>query len=153
MLIYLGADHKGFDLKERIKNALKEWGYSEVYDVGGAELKDDDDYPDVAALVAREVSKDPENTRGMLACGSGAGVDIVANKFRGVRSVLAISADQVFDARRDDNVNVLSLSADAVDSEGAQAIVRVFLNTPFAREERFVRRLEKISKIEDELSQ
>lgn len=148
MVIYLGADHRGFELKEAVKQSLRDEGY-EVVDMGNAEKVEGDDYVDFAKLVAEKVSRDPLKARGILFCGSGAGVDITANKFRHVRSVLGFSADQVFDARRDDDVNILSLAADYLSEADAKNIVRVFMRTPFAGEERHRRRLEKISDIEN----
>ena len=118
-------------------------------DLGAETKNENDDYPDFAKLVAKKVSLDYENSRGILICGSGAGVDIVANKFVNVRSALAISSDQIYDARHDDNVNVLSIAADFTKKEDAEKIVRTFIATPFAKEERFVRRLDKISQIEN----
>ncbi len=148
MLIYIGADHRGFNLKERVKNFLRERGY-EYFDVGNAKYDEDDDYPDFAAEVAKKISAEPDRDRGILICGSGVGMDIVANKFRGVRSAVALSVDQVFDARHDDDANALSLAADFLTEEDALKTVRIFLETPFAGEERFKRRVEKISEIED----
>jgi len=88
--------------------------------------------------------------RGIVICGSGIGVDVVANKFSGVRSALAISADQIRAGRQDDDVNVLSLAADFIKPEDALNIARVFISTPFKKEERFSRRLGKIAQIEGE---
>ena len=84
MIIYLGADHKGFKLKEYLKNSLKEKGY-EIVDLGNDSYDENDDYPDFASAVAQRVSVDYEQSRGILSCGSGVGVDVVANKFKNVR--------------------------------------------------------------------
>ena len=109
-----------------------------------------DDYPDYAAAVARKVSEaGPGEARGILICRSGAGVDIVANKFRGVRSFLAISTDHVYQVRHDDDANVLSIAADFTDEATVPKLVQVFLSTPFAKEEKYTRRLNKISDIEN----
>lgn len=151
MVIYIGADHRGFELKENLKNFLKAKGY-QVVDLGAASYDKDDDYPDFAQAVARKVSLDYENARGILVCASGVGVDVVANKFRNVRSALAATPDQAFDARNDDDANVLSLAAEYLKPEEAQKIITVWLETPFAAEERFRRRLEKISKLELKIS-
>ncbi|HXF44472.1 MAG TPA: RpiB/LacA/LacB family sugar-phosphate isomerase [Candidatus Paceibacterota bacterium] len=151
MVIYIGADHRGFKLKEHLKNFLKGKGY-QVVDVGAATFEEDDDYPDFAEAVARKVSLDYENARGILICASGVGVDVVANKFRNVRSSLVLTPDQAFDSRNDDNANVLSLAAEYVKPEEAQKIVTVWLETPFAAEERFRRRLDKISRLELKVS-
>jgi ribose 5-phosphate isomerase B len=151
MVIYLGADHRGFELKISIGRFLLDSGY-EVEDVT-PQKSEWDDYPDAAAKVARKVHNNLGQGVGILICGSGAGVDIVANKFRKVRSVLGFAPDQVFDARHDDNVNVLSLSADFTDYETAKNMVRIFLETKFEeKEERFQRRIQKILEIEREIS-
>jgi ribose 5-phosphate isomerase B len=149
MVVYLGADHRGFELKRRFVELLRAQAY-EVVDVGNVTFDEHDDYPDFAAEVARKVRQDPENTRGVVICGSGAGVDIVANKFPTVRSFLGINPDQVFDARHDDNVNVLSIAADHTHPHDAEKMLLTFLGTPFEHEERFLRRLEKISEVENE---
>lgn len=147
MLIYIGADHRGFQLKESLKKFIKERGY-EVVDLGNDHYDENDDYPDFAALVAKTVSDDPENRRGILICRSGAGVDIVANKFKGVRSVLAINPDQAYLTRNDDDTNVLSLASEFVNEEAAQKIILTWLKTSFSGEEKKSRRLQKISDLE-----
>ncbi|MDZ7343820.1 MAG: RpiB/LacA/LacB family sugar-phosphate isomerase [candidate division KSB1 bacterium] len=148
MVIYLGADHRGFELKEILKRYLRDAGY-EVVDMGNLHKDDADDYSDFGRRVAEKISRDPLMSRGILICGSGAGMDILANKFRQVRSVLGFSPDQVFDARHDDDVNVLSLAADHLTEEAAKKIVDVFLKTPFGGEERYRRRLDKIADLEN----
>lgn len=148
MIVYLGADHRGFALKERIKAALADGGY-DVRDLGAPSLAPDDDYPDYAAPVARAVSEDPEGRRGIVICGSGAGVDIVANKFKGVRAALALSAAHIAQVRHDDDMNVLSLAANFIAEDDAVAIATIFLETPFdGSVARYARRLRKIRDIE-----
>jgi len=147
MVIYFGADHKGFNLKDRLKKFLNDQGY-EVVDVGNDHYDEADDYPDFAAEVGRKVSLDNEKARGILICGSGAGMDVTVNKFPRVRSVLAISSDQVYDSRRDDDVNVLTLAANFVSDADAEKIVKIFIETDFSKEERHKRRLEKVVNIE-----
>lgn len=148
MLLYIGADHKGFVLKEQVKKYLARLGY-QPQDMGNSQNDPDDDYVDFAAAVAKNVSAATGGEgRGIVICGSGAGVDIVANKHERVRSVLGFSTNQVFDARRDDDVNVLALPADWLKPEAAEEIVKVFLTTPFSGGERYLRRLEKISQLE-----
>jgi ribose 5-phosphate isomerase B len=171
MTIYIGADHRGFSLKEVLKEALKKDGY-EVIDVGAAALDPVDDYPDFARAVAEKVAAAvaaqatlagapasatatatalAAEARGIVICGSGFGVDIVANKFKGVRSALAMSAEHIRVGRHDDDVNVLSIAANFIKPEDALAIARVFLATPFENnEDRYVRRLDKIRAIEAE---
>jgi ribose 5-phosphate isomerase B len=149
MIIYIGADHRGFKLKEYLKGVLKNDIY-EVVDVGAPELVPDDDYPEYAKLVAEKVSAAPADAKGILICGSGFGVDIVANKFRGVRSALASSPDHAFQARHDDDANVLSIAADFTDEAVAAKMVKVFLTTPFAHEPRYTRRLEEMTHLESD---
>lgn len=151
MVIYFGADHRGFKLKETLKDFLKNRGY-EVVDAGNDSYDENDDYPDFVGRVAEKVSLDYENSRGVLICGSGVGVDIAANKFIKVRSALAMTPDQAYDSRNDADTNILCLAADYLEKETAEKILEVWLTTPFSREERHRRRLQKISEIEAKTS-
>src|SRR3989338_5835189 len=146
-MIYLAADHRGFQLKEKVKQWLAEWGY-DYEDMGAFKLDPTDDYPIYTKKVA-ESMVEPED-RGILVCGSGVGVDEVANKFDGIRSGLAVNKEQIHAARNDDNINVLALASDFTTEDEAQEIVRVFLETEFADEERFHRRLKEVGDIEEE---
>ena len=148
MLIYIGADHRGFELKEILKKFLQENGY-EVIDVGNDHYDTNDDYPDFAALAAHAVSQDSINRRGILICGSGAGMNIVANKFESVRAVSINNSEQAKLSRNDGDSNIISLSADFIDKEKAEDILRVWLKTPFSGDERHKRRLKKIMEIEN----
>jgi ribose 5-phosphate isomerase B len=150
MIIYIGADHRGFRLKEAIKGYIKDLGYS-VYDLGNSSYDANDDYPDFAAAVAEKVSTDPVGSMGIVICGSGVGVDVVANKFREIRSVLAFSPDQASASRAEDNTNVLALPSDFVEPETAKRIVSVWLQTPVSTDDRYKRRLEKIRSLEQKL--
>ncbi|MEK7479585.1 MAG: RpiB/LacA/LacB family sugar-phosphate isomerase [Patescibacteria group bacterium] len=152
MVIYIAADHRGFALKEEIKTFIQGLGYS-VYDLGNTTLDPADDYPDFASAVAGKVSNDYENARGIVICGSGVGVDVVANKFPRVRSSLVMTPDQAFDARNDDDANILALPADYVRVDDVKRILTTWLGTPFANEERHRRRRDKISKIEIEIQE
>lgn len=145
-MIYLGADHRGFKLKEKMKKWLDEWGH-EYQDLGAFEYDQGDDYPIYAAKVAESMTE-PDD-RGVLLCGSGVGVDEVANKFDGVRSGLAINKEQIEAARSDDNINVLAIAADYTSEDDAQEILKTFLETEFSDEERFNRRLAEIGDIEE----
>lgn len=147
MLIYIGADHRGFNLKKILKEFLKKRGY-EVVDVGNVEYNENDDYPDFAKMAARAVSENPENRKGVVICGSGVGVDVVANKFDGVRSALVNDAEQAKLSRRDDDTNVLALGADFVSDELAKEILSIWLNEPFSGKEKYKRRIEKINDLE-----
>ena len=164
MKIYIGADHTGFDLKEKIRTFLSEFGY-EVEDCGAYDVNKDDDYPDFISKVASAVSEDKES-KGIVIGGSGQGEAMLANKFKGVRCALFYSpavpktsvditgrkSDDVFEivglARDHNDANVLSLSARFLTNEEALEAVKVFLDTPFKGEERHVRRIEKIKEFE-----
>jgi len=146
-MLYIGADHRGYKLKETLKIYLQELNY--VWeDLGAKELNPNDDYPDFALAVAKKVAENPEENRGILICGSGVGVDIVANKMKGIRSALCFDAKQAQMSRNDDDTNVLSLSADFISEGLAKEIVKTWLETPFSGLERHARRIEKINKIE-----
>ena len=146
-MIYIGADHRGYNLKKILKNYLEELGLV-CEDLGAKELVPDDDYPDYALVVARKVAENPDKNRGILICGAGVGVDIVANKIKGVRSALCFDIKQAQASRNDDNANVLSLSADFISEDLAKEIVKIWLETPFSNGENYARRIEKIKKIE-----
>lgn len=149
MTIYIGADHRGFALKEKLKETLTGEGYN-VVDVGAESLVADDDFPDYAKLVALAVGKNTgvDDNRGILICGSGFGVDIAANKFAGVRAALPMSSDHAYVARHDDDANILAIAADFMDEPTAQKIMKTFLSTPFAQDARYERRIGKIAQFE-----
>lgn len=145
MKILIGADHKGFELKEKIKQILENLRM-EYEDLGNLEYDKNDDFPIFAAKVAGKIQED-RRLLGIVICGSGVGVDIVANRFKNVRSALAISPAQVTKAREHDNVNVLSLAADYIDETKIESFLKAFLFTPFAGEERQIRRLKQIEEL------
>lgn len=147
-MIYIGADHRGFDLKERVKRHLLDEGY-DLVDLGNDHLDPSDDYVDFAHKVAEAVKNDPVN-KGILLCGSGAGVDMVANKEHGIRSALVEDVARAKQAREHEDANVISLPADKLDEETSLEIVKAFLNTPFSGDERHIRRLEKMEEVESE---
>lgn len=146
MKVYIGADHGGYKLKEELKNWLSEWHF-EFEDLGAHQFDSEDDYPDFAWAVGGKVGNEP-GAFGILACRSGQGVCVVANKAKGVRAVLAWHEKSAFAARNDDDANILCLPADYISLDTAKKIVHAFLTTPFAAEERFVRRVNKVKKID-----
>lgn len=152
MKIYLGADHRGYNLKETIFSWLIDEGYS-VEDYGAYELLPDDDYTEYAEKVASVVGRadfiSPRaDDRGILICGSGVGVDIVANKFDGVRASIGKEKAQVKAGRKDDDMNVLVIAADFTKDSEAKDMVKAFLETKFDGKARHKRRLDDIKKIE-----
>lgn len=146
MMIYIGADHRGFKLKEKITEWLFEWGYK-FLDVGAENLEPGDDYTKYASEVASLIGKDKKSL-GILLCGSGVGVDITANKFDGVRASLGKTAKQVEAGRKDDDMNILVLAADYTTQEEAKKMLKSFLKTKFDKKVRYKKRLENIEKIE-----
>lgn len=145
MTIYIGADHRGYAMKEGLVQWLQEQGH-DVHDVGATEYIEGDDYPDYATLVGKEVSNDPAAI-GILLCGSGVGMAVAANKEKGVRAALIHDPNIAAAARHDDDINVLSLGADYISLEDAQKVVTSFLETPFSGEERHLRRIQKLEKV------
>lgn len=148
-MIYIGADHRGFRLKEEIKKWLEGQQY-ECRDLGAKDYDKDDDFPDISIKLAETVAI--EGAKGILICGSGAGASIAANKVKGVRAGLCTSEKQTKASRNDDDINVLCISADSVSVEDNIKIVSVFLATMFSSEERHVRRINKIKTYESQIS-
>ncbi len=144
--IVIGADHRGFQLKEDLKRSLSEWGYL-VADEGAHEYRPHDDYPDVAYAVALRVAQE-EGKQGVLLCGSGVGMSVVANKVTGVRAALCSSPEQAAAAKHDDDANVLVLSVDYLTAAQMRRILKSWLDADFAPKERYMRRLRKISLLE-----
>ncbi|MDP3974770.1 MAG: RpiB/LacA/LacB family sugar-phosphate isomerase [Candidatus Jorgensenbacteria bacterium] len=149
MVIYIGSDHRGFELKEYLKSALGRRGYT-VVDMGNAVYDESDDYTDIAAALAKKVGTNRETSKGILLCGSGVGVAVVANKFPSVRAALVATPDQAFDSRNDDDANILCFGANYLDAALAEKIAVTWLATPFSKEPRYARRLEELSQLEAE---
>ncbi len=147
-MIFIGSDHRGFELKEELKKFLASQNYK-FTDLGDDHLDPQDDYVEYAEKVARATVED-NNNRGILLCGSGAGVDMVANKVDGVRSALVFDLARAIQAREHEDANVIALPADTLDPEIANDIVRAFLETPFSAAERHQRRLAEMKAVEEE---
>lgn len=147
MKVVLAADHRGFELKEKLKASLAAEGYS-VEDAGAFALDPADDYPDFAEAGAQKVAAE-EGSLGVFLCGSGMGMDVAANKVKGIRATMAHTKDEAMYARKHDDVNVITLPADALDEAAARDIATAFLSTPFSSEERHRRRVEEIQALED----
>jgi len=143
-MIYLGSDHRGFELKEKLKRWLKDKRY-EFEDLGNSVFDQEDDFPDFAVRVTKKLGKTKD--AGILFCGSGVGMDIAANRFSKVRCGLGFNSQQIRIAKRDDNINCISIPADFVSENEARAIIEMFLETQFANTEKYLRRIRKIEKI------
>lgn len=141
-MLYIGADHGGFLLKEKLKEWFKEVGYH-GQDLGASKLNEEDDFIDYGLDVGQMVAV-ATDAMGIVICRNGVGMDIVANRFKEVRCVLGFDEGQVERARADDDVNVLALPADYIDFELAKKLVKKFLDTKFSGESRYKRRLAKL---------
>ena len=138
--IALGADHAGFELKEQIAKYLKEKGY-EVKDFG-AYSTDSIDYPDPAYSTAKSVSENSSD-EGILICGTGIGMSMVANKLPGVRAALCNSVETAQLSKKHNNANLLCLGARVEHTDSVEKIVDEWLNAKF-EEGRHERRVDKI---------
>ena len=143
-MIYIGSDHAGYELKEKIKIFLKDQGHK-VKDMGAFKLDSEDDYPDFIVPVAEAVAKDPTSF-GIILGGSGEGEAMSANRIEGVRAAEYYGGDPeiVKLSRLHNNANVLSLGARFLNEEDAKEVVTLFLETKFKGEERHVRRINKL---------
>lgn len=149
-MIYLASDHGGYKLKQQLKTFLNQQKL-DYKDLGPAKFKDGDDYVDYAVRVAKQVAKNPLTNLGVLLCRSGQGVCIVANKFKGVRAVTVWNESLAYYSRNDDMANILCLPSDHISLVEAKKIVKTWLQTPYSSESRHMRRVRKISKLEDGL--
>ena len=141
MTIFMGADHRGFELKNKLVEHLQEQNIR-VEDLGNYELDPQDDFPDFAAKVAQAVLQNPKEFVGILICGGG-GVEITANRFPGIRCAVGFDKEQVKHVRENDHVNVLGIPADYVDFETSKQFVDIFLKTPLKNDEKYPRRVKK----------
>ncbi len=143
--IVIGGDHRGYPLKEQIKKLLS--AKYEVVDAG-AFSNEPCDYPDIARDVVKHM-KSGECSKGILICGSGVGASVSANKFKGIRAAVCHDTFSAHQGVEDDDMNLLCLGAGIIGASLAGEIVEIFLNARFKEEERFVRRLNKVIKIEE----
>jgi ribose 5-phosphate isomerase B len=147
MKIFLGSDHNGYHLKSKIKNLLIHNGYT-VIDEGDKAPDPKDDFPVFASKVVTDMlSSDENDPMGILVCGSGQGMAIAANRFKGIRASVVWDSIEAKMARNDDNSNVLCLPARVISEDNALEIVQTFLSTPFAAASRFVRRNEELDRL------
>lgn len=146
-MIYISSDHKGFDLKNYLVSEMASQGLG-IVDLGPHSLDPNDDYPDFAKLVSEKIQEDPENL-GILICANGVGMTIAANKFRGVRAALSWNPAHAASSRTDDGANVLVLPANYIDNQQALAVAQTWLSTNFSGEDRHIRRLVKVSDLDN----
>ena len=144
MRIILAADHGGYNCKNQIRDWLEELGY-ETIDVGAHVSDPGDDYPDfVRAAVAQFYHE--EGAKMIFWCRSGVGVSMAANRHEGIYCGLGLTIEQVRSATADDGLNALAIAAEFTLMDKQKKLIREFLTTPFLRDERFVRRLQKVDR-------
>lgn len=146
MTIFIGADHRGFELKNKLIEYIQEKNIR-VEDLGAFELDPLDDNPDYAQKVAQTVLQNPKEFLGIVICGSGNGVAMAANRFKGVYCGLGFDLHQVKHMRENDHINMLAIPADYIELEVAKKFVDVFLSSQPKQEEKYVRRLKKTNAI------
>ncbi|MFA7000026.1 MAG: RpiB/LacA/LacB family sugar-phosphate isomerase [Candidatus Paceibacterota bacterium] len=144
MKIYIGSDHAGYELKEKLKAYMQSLNI-EVVDKGAFSLDINDDYPDFIIPVAEAVAKNSESL-GIILGGSGEGEQISANKIDGIRAIefYGGNLEIVKLGREHNNANILSLGARFITEDEAKNAVILFMNTPFTNDERHVRRINKL---------
>ncbi len=135
-------------MRRALMDQLKKAGY-DVHDDGDQKLDPLDDYPVFAQRVVKDIlsSKDPD-VKGILICGSGQGICIAANRYKGIRAALIYDTKSAISARNDDDSNVACLPADILEADKAITIVKTFFETPFAAAPRFIRRIKEMDDIE-----
>ena len=163
MTIFVGADHRGFDLKNSLIEYLHEKNIR-IEDLGNYQLEPEDDYPNYAKKVAQAVLQKPNEFLGIVICGSGVGVCIAVNRFKGIRCGLGFEADQVKHIRENDHVNILALAADYLKPTSAEAsagrsenngpglekakeLVDIFISAKPKDQTKYLRRIKKLDEM------
>lgn len=146
MRIYLGADHRGFEMKEEVKQWLTDNDY-EVEDVGNFVFDPDDDYVDFALKVAESIEGGSEDERGILLCGSGHGVEMVSNRFPHVRAILGFNDEVTVQGREHEDANILVLASEWVSLDEALERVRMFLTAQKRDDVRYERRRARMANL------
>lgn len=146
MRVVVGADHRGFELKNVLAAALRDEGH-EVIDVG-TNSAESVDYPDIAAKVGAAI-QDGSADRGVLVCGSGVGACVAANKLRGVRAGLTHDTYSAHQGVEHDDMNVICLGSKVIGEALALEVLWAFIGTKFVPKERYTRRLDKVKALED----
>jgi ribose 5-phosphate isomerase B len=146
MKVFLGADHAGFEVKEKIKEFLK-YNKIQYSDLGAKELVGDDDYPDFAFAVAEKVSGD-KNSRGILFCSTGEGMEISANKVDGIRAITGYNIEAVELSRMHNDSNVICFGTNLTPINEIKTMIKKWLKTEFTGAIRHRRRLYKIKEYE-----
>lgn len=147
MKVYIGTDHNGFALKNALVMYLQRAGY-DVEDRSNETLDPEDDYPLFARKVVTAMQQsENKDARGILLCGSGQGMCMAANRFKGIRAALGYDRESVRSARNDDDANILCLPARHLQRDKANILVETFLNTPFSHIGRHQRRIKELDEL------
>ncbi len=146
-MIYIASDHAGYHLKKELLVYLTKKLELIVEDLGPDQYDEKDDFVDFAAALSKKTADSPNN-RGILLCGSGHGMCMAANKIKGIRAIVGYSISGAEYGRQHNNANVLCLAARVLSKDHAEAITKKFLDTQFKNEEKYIRRIEKISALE-----
>jgi ribose 5-phosphate isomerase B len=148
MKIFIGADHNGYDLKQKVTEYIRKKGI-DVVDEGDTERDPDDDFPIFAQRVVTAIlgSQDDE-PRGILICGSGQGMMMAANRFNGIRAGLGYSKGSAMSIRNDEDSNVLAIPSEILDKDKDwKEVIDTWLSTPFAHAPRYKRRNKQLDEI------
>lgn len=155
--VYIGTDHAGFELKEKLIPFIEKLGY-EIVDCGAHKYEENDDYPDFVSPVAKAVALNPEHNLGIILGGSGQGEAIVANRYPHVRAIVYYGDTSIFSSgeivklgREHNDSNIISLGARFLSVGKAKKAVRLWLSTHFSHGERHTRRIKKIERISREV--
>ncbi len=145
-MLYLGADHRGYYLKEEIKKFLasKKWKFK---DLGNSKYDKDDDFPIFAFKVTQKIIEQPKENLGILICGSGIGMSIMANRTKAIRAGLCLTPYAAELGRKEDNINILVLAGDLTDQVIAQDIIERFLTTKYILQEKYERRIKMLDEL------
>ena len=151
MKIFLGADHRGFYLKEKVFKYLKESGY-DVEDIGGFEYDPNDDFPEFARVAVSKIrANEKYDPRAILICGGAQGMGMAANRFKGIRASVVWEPEEAKWTRNDNDSNIICLPARVFDKDEAESkwkeTIDVWLKTPFAAAPRFIRRNKQIDEV------
>jgi ribose 5-phosphate isomerase B len=146
MIVAVGADHAGFELKGEIVRWLETQGH-QINDVGAYEFDSNDDYPDFAVAVA-DALVSGGSEKGIVICGSGVGACITANKVKGIRACLCHDTYSARQGVEHDDMNVICIGGRIIGVDLAKVVLEAFLNANFIPEPRFQRRLDKIMRVE-----
>jgi ribose 5-phosphate isomerase B len=147
MRVFVGADHNGFQLRNRVIAYLRRAGY-DVVDNGDFKLNPEDDFPVFAARVVHDMqASGVSDVRGILICGSGQGMCMAANRFKGIRACMGYDRESIRASRNDDDANVLCLAARVLKKDEANVLVETFLTVPFSHVGRYQRRIKEMDEL------